>query len=93
MTSANTPAMPSPSTDTDSLTKMKRHQHLTGEAAERFQRDVARHYEGGKSIRQIAEETGRSYGAVHRGLLLGGVKLRGRGGNTRGKAAPQAPAE
>jgi predicted transcriptional regulator len=37
------------------------------------------------SIRELAGETGRSYGFVHRMLSESGVALRGRGGATRGK--------
>ena len=39
----------------------------------------------GSSIRELAAETGRSYGFVHRILAESGVALRGRGGATRGK--------
>ena len=42
---------------------------------------------GGSSIRDLASETGRSYGFVHRMLSEAGVTLRGRGGATRGKKA------
>jgi hypothetical protein len=38
----------------------------------------------------LAEETGRSYGFVHRMLSESGVTLRGRGGATRGKKATSA---
>ncbi|HEV8166730.1 MAG TPA: helix-turn-helix domain-containing protein, partial [Actinomycetota bacterium] len=34
---------------------------------------------------ELASETGRSYGFVHRILAESGVTLRGRGGATRGK--------
>lgn len=40
-------------------------------------------YEGGKSIRALAEETGRSYGGVHRLLEDAGVTFRSRGGVPR----------
>jgi len=40
-------------------------------------------YEGGASIRELAESTGRSYGFVHRILSESGVTLRGRGGPKR----------
>ena len=40
--------------------------------------------------RALAEETGRSYGFVHRMLSESGVTLRGRGGATRGKKAQTA---
>jgi predicted transcriptional regulator len=44
-------------------------------------------YDAGASIRALAEETGRSYGAVHRLLGEAGAAFRARGGATRGKAA------
>ncbi len=47
-------------------------------------------YDSGASIRALAEETGRSYGFVHRMLSESGVTLRGRGGATRGKKATSA---
>ncbi|WP_424215995.1 helix-turn-helix domain-containing protein (plasmid) [Streptomyces sp. BI20] len=37
-------------------------------------------YDRGASIRAIAEETGYSYGTVHRYLKLAGVVMRPRGG-------------
>ena len=39
-----------------------------------------------RTIRALAESTGRSYGFVHRVLSEAGVTMRGRGGATRGKA-------
>ncbi|MGZ4616500.1 MAG: helix-turn-helix domain-containing protein, partial [Actinomycetes bacterium] len=47
--------------------------------------DLKRRYTSGASIRDLASETGRSYGFVHRMLSESGVALRGRGGATRGK--------
>jgi hypothetical protein len=44
-------------------------------------------YAGGASIRALAEESGRSYGFVHRILNEAGAPLRGRGGATRRKSA------
>lgn len=45
-------------------------------------------YEEGASIRTLAEQSGRSYGYVHRALVESGVTLRGRGGpNRRGRKA------
>ncbi len=40
-------------------------------------------YSAGHSIRAIAEDSGRSYGFVHRVLAESGVELRARGGNTQ----------
>ena len=56
---------------------------VTGEAREQLARDVVARYEAGASIREIAEDVGRSYGFVHAMLTESGVQLRGRGGATR----------
>ena len=48
--------------------------------------DLRKKYDSGKSIRELAASTGRSYGFVHRILSESGTTLRGRGGATRGKA-------
>ncbi|WP_370270845.1 helix-turn-helix domain-containing protein [Streptomyces sp. V4I8] len=45
--------------------------------------DLKAKYEGGQSIRALAEETGRSYGGVHRLLQDAGVTFRSRGGAPR----------
>lgn len=41
-------------------------------------------YEAGASIRALAEDTGRSYGGVHRLLAGAGVAFRSRSGALRG---------
>lgn len=47
--------------------------------------DVLREkYEKGASLRELAHQTGRSYGFVRRLLSNAGVTLRGRGGATGG---------
>jgi predicted transcriptional regulator len=56
---------------------------VTGEERDRVAADLAKKYERGASIRSLAEQTGRSYGFVHRILTEAGVSLRGRGGATR----------
>lgn len=48
--------------------------------------DLKKKYAAGASIRELASDTGRSYGFIHRILSENGVTLRGRGGATRGKA-------
>ena len=58
---------------------------ITGESRDKLAADLRREYEGGASIRALAEQTGRSYGFVHRVLTESEVSLRGRGGATRGK--------
>lgn len=64
------------------LTKGKR---VTGGDRSTLSDQLKRKYEAGASIRALADETGRSYGFVHRILSESGVSLRGRGGATRKK--------
>ncbi len=47
--------------------------------------ELRKRYEAGASIRQLAEETGRSYGSVHALLIGSGAQMRSRGGATRKK--------
>jgi hypothetical protein len=65
---------------------LKKGSRVTGSAREQLATDLKSKYEAGESIRALAQETGRSYGFVHRMLSESGVVLRGRGGATRGKA-------
>jgi hypothetical protein len=60
---------------------------VSGAARDKMGTDLRKKYENGKSIRELAVETGRSYGFVHRVLTESGVTLRGRGGapKSRGK--------
>ena len=71
---------------------LKKGSRVTGSAREKLASHLKRKYEGGASIRALAEQTGRSYGFVHRMLTESGVTLRGRGGATRGKAKAAAKA-
>jgi hypothetical protein len=56
---------------------------VTRDERDRVAADLVKKYERGASIRALAEQTGRSYGFVHRILTESGVSLRGRGGATR----------
>jgi predicted transcriptional regulator len=58
---------------------------ITGTKRDKLAADLKKKYEKGASIRTLAEQTGRSYGFVHRVLSDTGVTLRGRGGSTRTK--------
>ncbi|MFF1594265.1 helix-turn-helix domain-containing protein [Streptomyces sp. NPDC058286] len=58
---------------------------IAGAERVRLAAELKAAYEGGASIRGIAESTGRSYGFVHHILTEAGATLRGRGGNTRSK--------
>ena len=60
------------------LQRIKTGRRLTGEEASQFATDVVKAYETA-SIRRICEETGRSYGAIHRLLSSSGVTMRSRG--------------
>lgn len=62
---------------------MPKIKHITGDARGKLAIDFKRKYDGGASVRAIAEEHGRSYGFVY--ALLGEAKttMRGRGGAVR----------
>jgi hypothetical protein len=59
---------------------------VTGADRSKLATDLKKRYDGGESIRALANATGRSYGFIHRILTETDVKLRGRGGATRGRA-------
>lgn len=65
---------------------LKKGSRVTGAERDKLASDLRKKYEGGQSIRRLAESTGRSYGFIHRILSENGATLRGRGGATRGKA-------
>jgi len=65
---------------------IKRGTRLSGADREQLAVELSKGYAEGKSIRALAEETGRSYGFVHRLLSESEVSLRSRGGATRGRA-------
>lgn len=58
---------------------------VAGDQRTRLAAEFRQRYEGGASIRSIADEAGRSYGFVQGLLKETGVNLRGRGGATRGR--------
>ena len=64
------------------LTKGRR---ITGGERDKLAGDLRKKYEAGASSRELAEETGRSYGFVHGVLVDSGASMRGRGGATRKK--------
>jgi hypothetical protein len=66
---------------------LKKGSRVTGDDRESLSGALKQKYEGGASIRALAEEHGRSYGFVHRILSESGAALRGRGGATRKKRA------
>ncbi|NLE70751.1 MAG: transcriptional regulator [Actinomycetales bacterium] len=60
---------------------------ITGEGRKDLAAALVERYERGESIRSMAQDIGRSYGFVHGVLVESGVKMRSRGGATRGAAA------
>jgi hypothetical protein len=62
-------------------------QRITGADREKLGAQLRKQYLAGASIRELAGQTGRSYGFVHRILVDSGVELRGRGGATAKRKA------
>ncbi|MEV5279684.1 helix-turn-helix domain-containing protein [Streptomyces sp. NPDC006692] len=54
-----------------------------GPDRDKLAQDLKKKYDSGASIRALAEETGRSYGGVHRLLEDAGTAFRSRGGAPR----------
>jgi predicted transcriptional regulator len=66
---------------------LKKGSRITGDDRSRLAGELKARYDQGASIRELANDTNRSYGFVHRILSEAGVRLRGRGGATRRKTA------
>ena len=60
-----------------------RGRRIVGEERMTLAESYVAKYSAGHSIRAIAEDSGRSYGFVHRVLTESGMELRARGGNTQ----------
>ena len=73
--------------ESQSLSPLNKGRRITGDERGALSDDLRRHYESGRSIRDLAADTGRSYGFVHRVLTESGVQLRQRGGARRRKKA------
>ena len=69
------------------MAELKKGSRVTGGDRDKLAADLKRRYESGQSIRVLAQDSGRSYGFVHRILSESGATLRGRGGATRKKAS------
>ena len=67
------------------MVELKKGSRVTGGDRDTLTQQLKKRYEGGASIRALAEESGRSYGFVHRILSESGATLLGRGGATRKK--------
>lgn len=68
------------------MATLKKGARITGAERTKLANELKKAYDKGRSIRELAETHGRSYGFVHRVLSESGVTLRGRGGATRTKA-------
>ena len=62
---------------------LKKGTRVTGSDRTKLASDLKKRYDGGESIRSLAESTSRSYGFVHRLLSESGATLRSRGGANR----------
>jgi hypothetical protein len=58
---------------------------IAGSAREKIAGEIKKEYEGGDSIRAVAQAHSGSCGFVHRVVTKSGAQLRGRGGSTRRK--------
>ena len=67
------------------MVALKKGARITGADRTKLAADLRKQYDKGKSIRELADSSGRSYGFVHRVLSESGASLRGRGGATRTK--------
>ncbi len=68
------------------MTTLAKGKRITGTEREVLAKELKKRYAAGASIRELATETNRSYGFIHRLLNDSGVKLRGRGGATRSRS-------
>ena len=69
------------------MAALKKGRRIVGAERETLTDEVRRRYSNGASIRELATDTGMSYGFIHRLLVESGTELRGRGGPTRAKKA------
>jgi predicted transcriptional regulator len=67
------------------MAALKKGARITGAERTKLAADLRKQYDKGRSIRELANGSGRSYGFVHRVLSESGATLRGRGGATRVK--------
>jgi Helix-turn-helix domain len=70
-------------TATSTSTRPPKGKKLTGDARTAFVAEITTMYLGGASVRDIADQTGRAYGSIHRMLTENDVTLRARGGANR----------
>ena len=56
---------------------------ITGKDRNVLGKELKKQYKAGVSIRQLAEDTGRSYGFIHNVLAQNDVAFRSRGGSRK----------
>ena len=74
-----------PEGEDPSVVGVRKGARLTGAQREELMAELKAEYEKGATIRGLAEQTGCSYGFMHKILTDSGVTLRGRGGDQRKK--------
>ena len=67
------------------MTTLSKGTRITGVERIKLTTQVVRAYGKGASVRELAEQHGRSYGFIHRLLNEAEVTMRNRGGANRGK--------
>ena len=65
------------------MSELKKGRRIVGAERDSLTDEVRGKYEAGASIRELAEQTGRSYGFIHRLLTESDTTLRGRGGSAK----------
>lgn len=65
------------------MTKMQRHTSVTGDERHALTQRATKLYLAGATIREVADQLGRSYGFIHKLLHEGDVAIRARGGSYR----------
>jgi predicted transcriptional regulator len=83
MTAVTTSATSSPFLASTASSHRPKGRRIVGDDRTELARLLRQRYESGVSIRDLAYQTGRSYGFVHRVLEESGTAMRGRGGDTR----------
>lgn len=69
----------------NNIPQIYRGAHIKGAEKEQVTEFVTAQYENGKSIRDIADDLGRSYGSIRRLIQQSDTPLRSRGGSKRKK--------
>lgn len=64
-------------------TEIVKGSHITGEARAQLAAELRQKYEAGAAIRELAVESGRSFGFVNTLLKESGATIRSRGGANR----------